>query len=186
MEHRVYKGTGVGFLSCNSAVAVNRGAIQYYWDGPRNDMGINGIPFIAVYGSSRLYKSLDFDLTNALGFEPVPAGRRYAQSSYEEHAEQVAIRFVREAANGSFWCDSDENFHIYVDFTPCDTCSEWFSRQPEKFVFHYSAELKQKNEFITARKAALRLMRRQAQQAARGGQTYHPGADDDDPMDLSC
>jgi len=142
------RNLGIGFQSCNSAVAVRKSlAVEHgYLDTPQA-LGMGGAHgFYVIYGSSRLYTGLDVDF-NAELLDPYDMSAPFSSSPHEQHAEQSAITFA-VSRRMPFWADIEGNNHVYVDFTPCKGCEPWLQDRPENWVVHYDVPLERKADHI--------------------------------------
>ncbi len=145
VEFLGHTGLGLGYESCNAAVAVCE---QAGYD----KVGLGqGESFSVVYGSSRLHTGLDLSFAAIHGVRP----SAYSRSSLQEHAEQTAIR-VAEAQYLSFWThrnDEKEHHHLYVDFVPCSECMNWLEAREENWYVHFYSLLgKDKNSVYDYKK----------------------------------
>lgn len=140
------RGLGLSYSSCNAAVAVNLHA-QY----DQSSLNHGAQQFSAVYGSSRLFSGLDPDF-NAL-HAPSPT-RPFSNSLAEEHAEQSSIR-TAEYLHLPFW-SYNNNYHIYIDLTPCPNCDPWLRNRAENWYVHYFAPLATQSIAVKEKKDARR------------------------------
>jgi hypothetical protein len=115
---------GLGYDSCVAAVAVEP-------DGNYPTYGTNGQGLSVVFGSSRLFRGLDptFNAFAHIGTN------QYSNSSLEQHAEQSAIRTAEHSGMNFFV--SGVKCHLYVDFVPCRTCTQWLQDHPANWYVHY-------------------------------------------------
>lgn len=159
-------GIGFGYDSCNAAVAVEAGgaARSGYIDNPRqaNGMGAVGLDFVAIYGSSRLYRGLDHQANSALTLGTSP----FSDSGREQHAEQTAILLADHLAI-PFWQDDEDRCHVYVDFTPCDKCEPWLEARMEDWFVHCGVQLNNKADYRKVRVAAHRDLKKRWTEEAK-------------------
>lgn len=148
---------GFGYDCCNAAVAIenNEKSIE---QGVTD--GTNTEPFVALYGSSRMFTGMDpeYNLGRFGTRSPTKemiGTAHYASSKLLQHAEQTAI-VGAEGRGLTFWTDQNGYAHIYVDFAPCRDCATWLdTERTESWIVHYVAELTkvEQSEFKLERRA---------------------------------
>lgn len=136
-------GLLIGYTSCAAALAIQQ--------NPNYDTGIvpNIGQFSIMYGMSQLHRGLDPDFNNMHAF--IDPARMFSNSNYrEEHAEQTVIRMAAHV--GAAYYQYNGNCHIYVDFTPCDSCYPCLRAHAQNWYVHYGTPLTQKQEIIKRKK----------------------------------